>query len=228
MNCRIDSIWKNETIFIIGGGSSMPYQFDIPQNVIQDVKNKVQPVSSFSPYMNVLHNRKTIGINAAYLIGDWIKIIFFHDEDFWIRNKTGLTNHPGRLICCNNSFVNHPHERVEYLPKDRTKKFGIHSEHDKICWNHNSGAAAITVAANLGAKRIVLLGFDMNAPTGKSHFHSEYNQKRLPPFEKHLLGFAQIASDAKDRGIEIINCSMDSAIDVFPKINLKDILANEN
>jgi hypothetical protein len=44
------------------------------------------------------------------------------------------------------------------------------------------------------------------------------------PFERHLRGFPEIARDAKQRGIQIINVCPNSAIKEFPKINLKDVL----
>jgi len=220
----ISKIWKNETAFILGGGTSILKQFAIPTTVVEGVRNKSLAMSSYSDYMKVLHDRNVIGINAAYLIGDWIDIVFFHDEEFWQANKTELEKHPGQLVTCNSRFMNRPHPKVLYIPKDRSKLYGIHDNPNFVAWNHNSGAAAISLASHLGAKKIILLGFDMNASSGVSHFHSQYNQKRLPPFEKHLFGFPQIAEDAKRLGIEIINCSIESSIDVFEKRNLEEVI----
>jgi hypothetical protein len=39
-----------------------------------------------------------------------------------------------------------------------------------------------------------------------------------------LKGFGKIYRDAKERGIEILNASQESAITVFPKINVKEVL----
>lgn len=220
----IRKIWKNETAFILGGGTSIIEQFGIPAAVVEGIRNKSLTMSAYSDYMKVLWNRNVIGINAAYLIGDWIDFVFFHDEEFWQAHKQELEKHPGTLVTCNSRFQNRPHPKVMYIPKDRSKLYGIHNDSNFISWNHNSGAAAMTLASHLGVNRIVLLGFDMNAPQGVSHFHSEYNQKRLPPFAKHLVGFKQIAEDAKQMGIEIINCSMESAIDIFPKRNLMEVI----
>jgi len=80
------------------------------------------------------------------------------------------------------------------------------------------------------------LGFDMKLNANSDqHWHDLYGRKeaianrdpRRPfqlPFAKHLMGFQQIARDAKQRGISIINCSPESAITEFPKCNIKDIL----
>jgi len=39
-----------------------------------------------------------------------------------------------------------------------------------------------------------------------------------------LVGFPVIQNDANARGIEIINCSPESAIQEFPKISVKEAL----
>jgi hypothetical protein len=96
--------------------------------------------------------------------------------------------------------------------------------------NGNSGGAAISVAAQMGAKKIYLLGFDMKLDEKENqHWHNIYrfnpNKKETQmPFDKHLMGFPKIAEDAKRLGIKIINVNPESAIDVFPKVSLREIL----
>lgn len=227
MSGKIIPIWKNETVWIIGGGPSILKQFNIPDDIINGVKQKTLPMSRLSRFMKSLHHQHVIGINATYLLGNWVDIVFFHDEVFFQDHKETLLKHPGRLMTCNNRFLNRPEERVEYIPKDRTKVLGIHTDATKISWNYNSGAAAISLAAHLGAKRIILLGFDMGGgSTPETHFHTEHSGylKTPPPFWKHLVGFPVIQNDANARGIEIINCSPESAIKEFQKMSVKEAL----
>jgi hypothetical protein len=65
----------------------------------------------------------------------------------------------------------------------------------------------------------------------KQHWHAEYGtanrkdvQQHRLPFARHLQGFRQIATDAKKRGITIINACPDSAIKEFPKMSVKEVL----
>ena len=44
------------------------------------------------------------------------------------------------------------------------------------------------------------------------------------PFHRHLRGFPQIAKDAKQMGVEILNASPDSAIECFRKVTVKELL----
>ena len=102
-----------------------------------------------------------------------------------------------------------------------------------VGWNGNTGGAAINLAVHMGAKRILLLGFDMNLDgTQMQHWHDLYGKgpvaderrKRKLPFARHITCFAFIAADAKKLGVEIINLSPNSAIDNFPKMSVKEFL----
>jgi hypothetical protein len=231
MGWRVPNIWEGSDVYILGGGPSLTKQFDIPDSVVESVVNKTSSPNVYSPYMSKLHDKNVIGINIAYMIGNWINMVFFGDIGFFLRNEGGLAEFPGLKITC--------HDRVrvnwvKYLPADSSKRIGLSENPGTVCWNYNSGAAAISLAAHLGAKRIILLGFDMKeSATGINHWHDQYNRigavnsKGRPiitPYETHMKGFPWIRKDALRRGIEIINCCPDSAIESFPKCNLKEIL----
>ncbi len=227
---QVPRMWEQEDVWILGGGPSVPKQFNIPNSVIANVMNKVCLPNSYSPYMSFLHDKHVIGINVAYLIGNWIDIVFFGDSSFFLKQQKGLAEFVGMKVTC------HPHMEkhmwIKYLLRDGKRPRGISPNPKMVSWNNNSGAAAISLAANAGAKRIFLLGFDMKLnEQNYQHWHDLYGKSNtLPrkigglPFERHLRGFVEIARDAKQRGIEIINVCPDSAIKEFPKINLKDVL----
>jgi hypothetical protein len=225
-------MWEDGDVWILGGGPSVTKQFNIPDNVVQSVVEGSSPPSVYSPYMSYLHDKHVIGINVAYLIGDWIDIIFYGDSGFFLKHQVGLATFPGIKVSC------HPTaERiswVKYTPRDRKHPRGISDNPRMASWNGNSGAAAISIAANAGAKRIILLGFDMKLSEDKmQHWHNVYGRNhknpnpRKPhhlPFDRHLKGFAEIAKDAKRRDIEILNACPDSAIHEFPKYSVKELI----
>jgi hypothetical protein len=237
---KVPPIWEDGEVWILGGGSSVIRQFNIPEEVVNDVFNKVKPPSAYSPYMGAIHKKHVIGINVAFLIGDWIDVCFFGDGKSFRQNKENLASWPGLKVTCNPGLIKVPW--VKYLERDSAHPYGISSKLDSVSWNLNSGSAAVSIAANAGAKRIILLGFDMKlGDGGGKHWHRLYNptfsSKEITnlrkigfrheikmPFERHLRGFPQMAKDAQARGIEIINACPESAITVFPKCNVKDLL----
>lgn len=205
----------------------MPEQFGIPSKIIHQVMSGESPPSAYSPYMKELHGKNVIGINAAYLLGNWMKVIFFGDKGFFEKNRKQLLWHPSlKVTCADKKAYDYKRYSIKVLLRDQ-KKTGISSNRKTVCWNNNSGAASISLARHLGAKRIYLLGFDMK-PNDKqmSHWHHHYHGKviRENVFRRHLNGWPDIVKDAGAMGIEIINVSPDSAIDCLPKVKLRDVL----
>ena len=214
--------WLDKDVWIIGGGMSMSEEFDIPDSIVKSVLEGKEKPSIYSKYLLPIQSKIVIGINAAYLIGNWMDVIFFGDDKIWNEHKKGLLAYPGILVSCNKMFEKVPNLKVSYIKMDKNNKYGISDNPNIVRWNDNSGAAAINLAINQGAKRIFLLGFDMNADKG-THWHNEYIQKKIP-FKRHLIGYPQIAEDAKRMGVEIINLSQNSSIDCFKKDTVKNVL----
>jgi hypothetical protein len=221
-------MWEGGDVYIIGGGPSVPSQFDIPQSIINRVIAGESP-SLYSPYMEPIHDKHVIGVNTAFLIGDWIDLCFFGDKGFFKKYKEQLAKFSGLKVTCQGAYRSEGIRWVKVLQKNPKKLEGISSHPTTVCWNSNSGAAAISVAANAGAARIILLGFDMKlSDDGCQWWHTIYTggakARKKQPFERHLRGFDAIARDAKRRKIEIINASPKSAIKQFRRVNVKDIV----
>jgi hypothetical protein len=232
MNWVVPKIWEDEEVWILGGGASVAKQFEIPDKVIKSVMDGTSQPSVYSPFMESIHKKHVIGINIAFMIGDWMDIIFFGDNGFFNRYAEGLANYPGIRATCTSQIIDPPNW-VKLLTKDLEHPRGISTFPSMVSWNGNSGAAAISIAANAGAKRIVLLGFDMNlSESNHIHWHDVYqrgkitteDQKKRLVFDRHLKGFEQIAKDARKRGIEILNASPTSEIKEFPKVTVKSLL----
>jgi len=226
---KVPKIWDNGECWIIGGGSSIIEQFSIPFDIVELVRTKQAPLSIFSKYMEAIHSKHVIGVNAAFKLGRWIDFCFFGDTGWFEDNKVALARFAGIKVTSAPIFAKREmhYPGIKYLSQDVNKSHGISSVPYTVCWNANSGAAAISLAAHLGAKKIVLLGFDMQLGSqGTSHWHNEYPKSvtRNPVFIRHLRGFPSIAKDAESMGIEIVNASPNSVIDCFPKISVGGIL----
>lgn len=87
----------------------------------------------------------------------------------------------------------------------------------------NSGYQAVNLAAQMGARNIFLLGYDMKATDGKSHFWGNY-EKRTPGqnnFKEWIKNFKTIAEPLVKSGVRVVNCNPDSALKVFKKTKLE-------
>lgn len=88
----------------------------------------------------------------------------------------------------------------------------------------NSGAGAIALAAHLGASRAVLLGYDCQRTGGKSHWHGDHpkgltNAGSLPKWQAQ---FGKLAASL--RGMNVVNCTRQTALVVFPREPLESAL----
>jgi hypothetical protein len=234
MKCwKVPNMWKDGECCIIGGGSSIIEQFDIPSELVERVRKGESSMSDYSPYFAPIHKKHVIGINMAYKLGNWIDIILFGDHgNFFLPNLKQLFDFPNLIVSCNPKTKDF--NWVKWLARDR-KPYGICENRHKIVWNQNTGAAGINLAIHTGVKRILLFGFDMYINEGNQHFHNEYLRKRKrgrvktskgieKDFQRHLKAFPAIAKEAKKLKIEILNINPKSRISDFQKMNLKDVL----
>lgn len=91
----------------------------------------------------------------------------------------------------------------------------------------NSGFQAINLAAQFGARRIVLVGFDMRLDQGV-HWHGRHppglNNPRLTHLPDWRVRIDRAAHVLAARGIEAVNASPVSALTAFPFVPLEQAL----
>jgi len=226
---RAPKMWNGGECWIIGGGPSLPREFDVPTDIIKAVvRNELMP-SAYARYLSAIHNKHIIGINNAYRLGAWVDVCHFGDCGWYLHHRLSLSKFPGLKITCCPNWRNKisAFEGVKFLSKDPDHQRGITLNNAKVSWNAHSGGSAINIAVHFGVKRIILLGFDMcRAKDGTGHWHDSHGTKgkKNIPFKLHLRGFERIAIEAKALGVEIINANLRSKIKQFPKVSVKDLL----
>jgi len=114
----------------------------------------------------------------------------------------------------------------------RGKSAGIETRRGFVSWNGNSGISALSLAYHLGARKVVLLGFDMHTEDdGKSNYHDQhikmdlhkaYNKKEV--YTRYLKKLPEVKTDAKRIGMTIINATPGSSIEEFPIMTLEEAL----
>lgn len=94
-----------------------------------------------------------------------------------------------------------------------------------VNYGGNSGYQAIGLAYQLGADRIALIGFDMRRTGGRSHWHGDHpaGLGNACGIERWAPRFAALARDLARVGVEVINCSIETALDCFPRADIRDV-----
>jgi len=95
---------------------------------------------------------------------------------------------------------------------------------------NNSGFGAMMLAIALGSTQIYLLGCDMKVDRQKrrTHWHDGYVNQRFEALEAVLPKFAKefstFADTIQKQGIEVVNLNPDSALECFPKEDIRNIV----
>jgi hypothetical protein len=214
----IKKIWPNSTVFIIGGGPSI-----VGQDLCLPPRGGEYGLEAY------LQKQHVLGVNNALYLGDFVDVLFFGDAKWYWWNREAVQAFPGPKYTLNKG-TKYGHKSVENekgivtLTKRRHKGLFLKDE-GGLAWNRSSGAAAVNVAIHLGAKRIVLLGFDMRNVDGQKNFlrHDQENTKPNP-YINFIEGFRWIAKAAQKTGIKIWNATPGSVLPYFERFRLEDLI----
>ncbi len=108
-----------------------------------------------------------------------------------------------------------------------TGQYGLEERPDGLRTGKNSGYQAINLAYHLGARRVLLLGYDMR-PDGKGRHHWFGPHPYVtvdPPYQDFLPLFETLVEPLRAAGVEILNCTQGSALACFRKVTLADALS---
>lgn len=87
-----------------------------------------------------------------------------------------------------------------------------------------SGFQAIQIAGWEKPSKIILLGYDMQHTGGKTHFHGDHEDltwPNCPNLDRQIGGFSKLAEQSP---IEIINCTRETALECFPRMELDKVV----
>lgn len=244
MKWKATKLWENTDCWIIGGGSSISEQFNIPDSIVPET---IQQFREYGDYLYPIHNDRVIGVNVGAFLGDWVDVAYWGDSDTYTDYKAYFDAFSGLKVSSAGKFSDNRFKSIKFLHRNMTK--GITKTRSQISWSSkNSGASAINLAYHLGATRIYLLGFDMyHSPGGRMHFHTGYPDKSKTPttkqlkqgkrhprrkpmqsFNRHLKGWGLVAKDAERLGVEIINVNLKSGINAFTKMSISEVMRIDN
>lgn len=94
----------------------------------------------------------------------------------------------------------------------------------EIGWGGNGGFHALNLAIQFGARRIVLVGYDMRVDHG-THWHGDHPKGMNNPAAVNVKRWRQVldaqAGLLKEMGVEVLNASAVSALEAYPKMTLE-------
>ncbi len=227
---RVPQLWRGETLAILASGPSLT------QDQATLCRGRV----------------RVVAINDSYLLAPWADMHYFCDAKWYGWHRTcqaksqALFGHE-RALALFHGFqglrvtlepsapeVQAHDPSVRVLRNDSRARDGGPYRRDSLCLEpdglrtgSNSGHQAINLAVHTGVKRILLLGYDMRLVDGRTHWfgdHPTQNQNQQIYETQFRPALESLVRPLKELGIEVINCTPDSAAAAFPLMSLNRAL----
>lgn len=204
--------------------------------------------------LDLLRNENTIGVNSiieAYRLTSWrpsyyIMVDFFAFADYVKNNRV-----EGGMYATKASFF---HYRLRplttfgkqlFIPINYSNHFKKSVDNHRIRYSKELSVccydgftvtnAAIQLAMYMGFKEIYLLGCDCNYTTKQIHFvELEDDQKKIQAgwlphaTDLSIEGYKAIKEFADKQGVKIFNATRGGCLEVFPRVNLDDVVEGKS
>ncbi len=194
--------WSRHTVVILASGPSL--------------------TDDQTAYVRQTDNTRVIAVNTSFRKAPWADVVYAGDHLWWKIHIAEIkkVSRAALWTCDSGSADRWKINRVRAANKEGLGLGAVHM-------GGNSGYAAINLAFLWGARKIVLLGFDMKpGEGGQKHWHLDHpeplTQRQL--FDEWIHKFKKMAEDLKARGVLVVNCTPDSALPWFPLAALGDTL----
>ena len=165
---------------------------------------------------------RVLVINDNYRLAPWADALYACDPEWW-EHHNGCPAFRGQKWT---------------QSKEAAEKFNLHwipgspkpgLSLDPACVHNgmNGGYQALNLAVHFGATRILLLGFDMKrGDDNRRHWFGDHPgaMNKDSPYRAWRDAFDTTPADLKKAGVQVINCSRDTALTCFPRAALEEVL----
>jgi hypothetical protein len=166
-----------------------------------------------------------IAVSDTYRLAPFAAALYSCDAKWWDHHH-GVPSFAGLRYALEHRAACWP--GVEILKN--TGREGLETDPTGLRTGQNSGYQAINLAVHLGARRIILLGYDMQASDdGRTHWFGRHPRalERYSPYPQFIEAFGTLVAPLAALGIHVLNASRASALTMFPRVALETALAGD-
>lgn len=153
-----------------------------------------------------------VAVNSAWEFAHFCDVVYAGDVEWWKHNINKLTIPAERWGCLHSA----------------ESQYGIY-RHGHYRQVTNSGARALEFIIDQKPARILMLGFDASIAKG-THCHGDHpktGNPKKPTCDRWVrIHFPSVAAAALQLGVEVVNCSRDTALTCFPRMPLPEAIAH--
>lgn len=202
---RVPPMWEGRTVAVLASGPGMSSQ------VAEQLRAAEVPC---------------IAINTTFKLVPWADMLYAADVEWWGH----VDHHKDAMLFAGLKVSCQPVYGIYILRN--TGVIGFDPDPGAIRTGGNSGYQAIHIAMHAKASRILLCGFNMKSYDEKDHWHADHPKglRRTSPelYDRWRERFSHLADAAKERNIDIVNVTPDSALTAFRTSTLEAELATRN
>jgi len=200
----VEQNWKGRTVVCMATGPSLT------ADVVRTVRAAAVPV---------------VAVNDAYLMAPWADVCYFADAKWWRWHKdrpewAGFAGERCTIYAHKHTC---PDPQVHALLSSRNGD-GLSTDPGAVITGANSGYQALNIATLAGASRVVLVAYDCRDVDGRSHFFGEHPDGTKPPYDAIRMRYREAAEAAKRIGVEVLNATPGSRLDMFEAVDLAESL----
>jgi hypothetical protein len=202
--------WFGETVAVLASGPSMS------PAVADAVRGRCRVIAVNNQAIPTLVDGK-----ERPAIAPWADMLYAADVKWWVHHKEAALTFTGEKATIRSVL---PFPEVLSLELSINLPYDPRPTH--LVSGGNGGYQAVHIAAQRGARRILLCGFDMREVGGKKHWFGDHPDKlnSKQTYRNWINNFAAFAPVLRDLGIDVVNCTPGSALTSFRKAKLEDCI----
>lgn len=164
----------------------------------------------------------TIAIGDAWRWHPHADILYHCDYRWWNYYKYVPEFKGGQRVSFDDLWRPDVHKLLGTVARE-----GLSLTPPSIVTGQSSGYQALNLAVHFKPKTIIITGMDMKDTNGKHNIIGQHpiGVKMPCNFKKLISNFDSTLKPLAELGITVYNCTRDSALECFPKKDLKDVLA---
>lgn len=165
-----------------------------------------------------------IVVNTSFRMAPWATALIASDLRWWSWHyQEVMRTFPGLKYGTSKGLTKY--KGVQILRNTGGK--GLETDPTGLRHGLNSGFRAVNLAYHFGARRIILIGYDMSRgddPKRLEHWHGDHPVPSRSPYDQFRRYFASIVEPLQQAGVEVLNCSRRTALECFPVVALEEAL----
>jgi hypothetical protein len=210
----VEPEWEGETAVVIASGPSLT------REQANFVKGKCRVIAVNNAGIDTV-NSETQELVPA--MAPWADVLFAADAKWWRCYHERALKFPGRKVTVKATL---PWAEIYSLTQS-TEHASFDPQPTHLVSGGNSGYMAVHLAVHFGAKRILLLGFDMrDGRNRKRHWFGNHPPKlnSRGNYAGWIRAFDKLAKVLNAKDVEVINCTPDTALRCFRRMSIEAAL----